>query len=90
MGILPGGDEKFSGDVEVDETYIGGKEGNRHASKKLRLGRGIAGKKPVVGVKHRETGYIKAKVIDDTNEKRCRVSSRKMLRSVAGFTLTKR
>ncbi|MXW07326.1 MAG: IS1595 family transposase [Gammaproteobacteria bacterium] len=66
MGILPHGDEKFSGEVEVDETYIGGKEINRHASKKLRKGRGTVGMKPVIGIKHRETGYIKAKVIDDT------------------------
>jgi len=69
MGILSGGDEKFSVDLEVDETYIGGKKSNRYASKKLRLGRGTVGKKPVIGVKHRETGFIKARVIDDTTRK---------------------
>ena len=35
---------KLSGEIEADETFVGGKEKNRHASKKLRAGRGIVGK----------------------------------------------
>ena len=30
----------FGGPVEVDETYIGGRERNKHAGKKLKAGRG--------------------------------------------------
>ena len=33
-------DDKFAGPVEVDETYIGGKERNKHESRKLKAGRG--------------------------------------------------
>lgn len=60
--------EKFAGEVEVDESYFGGKEGNKHASKKLNAGRGTVGKTAVVGMKNRETNQVQAEVIERTDK----------------------
>ena len=42
----------------MDETDVGGKEGDEHGKKKLRAGRGTVGKTAVVGMKSRSTLQI--------------------------------
>ena len=56
----------FAGPVEADETFVGGKEANRHARSRKHLGRGPVGKTVVVGVKDRASGKVRASVVPDT------------------------
>ena len=60
----------FSGPVEVDETYIGGKRRNMHLAKRRQLtGRGPVGKTAVVGMKDRDSNHVAAEVVHATDSK---------------------
>ena len=58
----------FTGPVEVDETYVGGLERNKHEADREHAGRGPVGKTAVVGAKDRETNRVVAKVVTDTDQ----------------------
>ena len=59
----------FAGPVEVDKTFFGGREANKHANKKQRLGRGGVGKVVIAGAKDRATNKVRAEVVEATDAK---------------------
>lgn len=58
--------EKLQGTIEIDETFVGGKEGNKHEHKKLKAGRGSVGKTAVLGMRERG-GRTVAMVVPSTD-----------------------
>ena len=56
----------LSGIVEIDETYLGGLERNRHKDKKHNVRGGHGGKTAVIGMKQRN-GNVSAKVVHAVN-----------------------
>jgi len=59
--------QKLAGIIEIDETYVGGIEANKHERKKLRAGRGTVGKTAVIGMRERG-GKTVGKVVAATDQ----------------------
>jgi ISXO2 transposase-like protein/transposase-like zinc ribbon protein len=59
-------EEKLGGIVEVDETWIGGKDKNRHWSKRSRGNRRFSNKTPIIGAVERQ-GNVVARVLKNMN-----------------------
>ncbi len=69
-GWKRGDNDSFSGPVEADEAYFGGKRRNMsNAKRKTLTGRGSVGKTAVVGVKDRATKHVAAKVVTKPDAK---------------------
>jgi len=75
LALTAGSFDKFTGEVESDETYVGGAAANMHASRRRRkiVARGVAGKDIVHGVLNRGTGKgtskVRAAVVPDGKRK---------------------
>ena len=66
------GDDPLTGPIEVDETFIGGKEHNKHEWKRQNIKGGQTGKVAVIGAKDRATGHVRAEVIGKAEAPRLR------------------
>lgn len=58
--------EKFDGEIEADESFIGGKARFMHRNKRKAKGTGTVGKAIVMGLLERNTKQVRTKVIANT------------------------
>lgn len=65
LAMQAGTFNKLCGEVEVDETYIGGLARNMHVNKRKRLGTGGAGKVAVMGLLERH-GEVRTMIVENT------------------------
>ena len=82
LAMQTGTFEKLSGQVEADETFIGGKARNMHKDKRKEKiqGRGSSGKVAVMGLLERH-GEVRTKVVPDTKSRTLQVEVRENVES---------
>lgn len=70
LAMQAGSLDRLSGEVEADETFIGGKARNMHKSRRERViqGRGEVGKSVVMGLLDRHSGKVRTRVVPDTRK----------------------
>jgi len=68
LALQRGSLTKLSGEVEVDETFIGGRARNMHAGRRKAKGTGSVGKAVVMGLLQRH-GEVRTEVVNDTRRK---------------------
>jgi transposase-like protein len=86
MALETGSFEKMSGEVECDETFIGGKAKNMHKYKREAVikGRGSVGKTAVFGALERK-GRVLAKVIHNTDRETLHTEVKKNVKKGANL-----
>ncbi len=74
FALYSGSFDKLSGEVEADETFIGGKARNMHAGKRAAKITGTGGKDktPVLGILERG-GKVRTKVIPNRKREHCKL-----------------
>ena len=75
-------EKKLGGIVEVDETYIGGKDINRHRNKKSGVHGGTGGKTPIIGAISRK-GNVVARVLHHLDKKAAHAFIREVVNKVS-------
>ncbi|MBI3895488.1 MAG: IS1595 family transposase [Acidobacteria bacterium] len=86
LAMQNGSFKKLGGEVEVDETFIGGKARNMHLAKKQRriTGCGTVDKVPVMGILKRG-GEVRTMVVDNRKKKTLQVEVNRHVRAGAAL-----